>query len=279
MIPAPPSQIAVSNIAWTPQEDKSIAALLQRRGVTAIEVAPARLFPDPAAIAKGAARDTVAFWRDHGIRLAAMQGLLFGHPHLALFASNAAREAMADQLRRMIALAAELGCGPLVFGSPSNRRRGELPSEQADHRAAAFFRPLAEFAQEHGCWLCFEPNAASYGCDYVRTIGEAAALARLVDHPTFRVQLDVGNFMMERDSIDDVRTAAPLIGHCHASAPNLLPLGQEPTPLATLIATARAGGYRGLVSVEMRKPEAGSALAAIERALDYVIEAVSSVDA
>src|SRR4029077_18806515 len=117
-----------------------------------------------------------------------------------------------------------------------NRRKGDLSAEEADRRAVEIFRPLAEFAQEHGCWFCFEPNASAYGCDYVRTIAEATALAVRVDHPAFRVQLDVGNFMMEGDRIDDVRAAAPLIGHCHASAPNLLPLGRQPTPLTDLIA-------------------------------------------
>jgi D-psicose/D-tagatose/L-ribulose 3-epimerase len=275
----PVSQIAVSNIAWPPQEDEDVAALLEQRGVTAIEVAPARLFADPDAITPAAVKSALAFWSDHGIRVAAMQGLLFGRPDLALFADTAARETMADQLRRKIALAGELGCGPLVFGSPGNRRREGLPLEDAYRHAAEFFRPLAQFAEQHGCVLCFEPNAAAYGCDFVRKIGEAARLARLVDHAAFRVQLDTGNFMMEQDDVAEVRAAAPLVGHCHASAPNLSPVGQGQTPLGSLIATARAGGYRGLVSIEMRKPETGTALPALERALEYVTEAVAAVDA
>jgi sugar phosphate isomerase/epimerase len=162
-----------------------------------------------------------------------------------------------------------------VFGAARQRRRGDLTFDEALHRAAEFFRPLADVAAAHGCVLCFEPNAAAYGCDFVRTIGEAARLARLVEHAAFRVQLDVGNFMLEHDAIDDVRAAMPLVGHCHASAPMLAPVGAAPTELGPLMAVAREGDYRGHVSIEML-PDKHDAVAAIGRALDYVIATVGS---
>jgi sugar phosphate isomerase/epimerase len=271
------SQIAVSNIAWAPEDDEAVATFLRKRGVTAIEVAPGRLFAEPATTSTADIETVRAFWDKHGIRIAAMQGLLFRRSDLTLFADVGARDAMAAYLRRIIALAAQLGCGPLVFGSPGNRLRGNTPLDFAFDRAAEFFRPLAEFAHERGCVLCFEPNAAAYGCDFVRKIGEATTLARLVEHPAFLVQLDVGNFMMEGDSLDDVRAAAPLIGHCHASAPTLSPVGENSTPLGSLITAARSGGYRGLVSIEMRKVE-GDPVPSIARALVYVTETISQAD-
>jgi D-psicose/D-tagatose/L-ribulose 3-epimerase len=272
------SRISVSNIAWVAEEDEAVAALLVRRGVMAIEVAPGRLFADPITATTAEIEKIRAFWSGHGIRIAAMQGLLFGRPEFALFADDSARDAMSDYLRRVIALAGQLGCGPLVFGSPTNRRRGPLSLDEAYRRAADFFRPLAEFAHDHRCVLCFEPNASAYGCDFVQKLSEAAVLAQRVAHPAFGVQLDVGNFMMEHDEIADVRAAALLIGHCHASAPNLSLLGEAPTLLGSVVAAANAGGYRGLISIEMRRPAGRSVIAAVERALDYVSETVTAAD-
>ena len=40
-------RVAISNIAWTAEEDRDVARLLTQLSVGAIEVAPSRLFADP----------------------------------------------------------------------------------------------------------------------------------------------------------------------------------------------------------------------------------------
>jgi hypothetical protein len=44
-------RISISNLAWDPAEDGAVISLLRKYGVTAIDVAPAKLFPDIAAAA------------------------------------------------------------------------------------------------------------------------------------------------------------------------------------------------------------------------------------
>lgn len=261
--------IAVSNIAWTADEDAAVARLLSGRGVRAIEVAPARLFADPASAADRDIQAARSFWADHGISLVSMQALLFGGPNLTVFGDAAQRQAFTDYMTRIIVLAGKLGCGPLVFGSPKARLRGALPFGEACERAAELFRPLAAVAADHGCVLSFEPNAAGYGCDFVNRIGEAASLARLVDHPGFRIQLDTGNFSMEGDSLADLREALPLVAHFHASSPHLEPLSAGDGTLRAILAEV-AGVYEGHVTIEMRKQDGGSNVEAVAAALDVL---------
>jgi sugar phosphate isomerase/epimerase len=261
--------IAVSNIAWAAEEERAIARLLADHAVRAIEVAPGRLFANPSSVHPDDVAAVRAFWADFGIDIVAMQSLLFGGPHVSLFGTSEERRAMADYLQHLVDLAGRLGCGPLVFGSPRNRTRGTLPEEEAFRRAAEFFLPLAQRAADKGCVIAFEPNARDYGCDFVTHISEAVHLARMVNHPGFRVQLDCAVAAMEGDSPEMIRDAAPWIVHVHASAPFLGQL-TEGLPIAPLLDAVTQGGYQGHVSIEMRKPGDGSAVTSVSQALVWL---------
>ena len=248
-------RLAVSNIAWRADEDGPVADLLLGRGVDALEVAPGRLFADPAAATLSKAAAVRREWRARGFDLVAMQALLFGRAELHLFGDEAETEAFSSYLAHVIRLAGALGCGPLVFGSPKNRLRGDLAPEPALERAADVLRPLAQLAHAEGCTLTLEPNAAAYGCDFVQRVGEAARLARLVDDPGCGVQLDAGVFALEADDAADLREAVPLVAHFHASAPHLEHVDSNLPTIRRLAADLDEAGYDGMVSIEMRAGE------------------------
>ena len=41
-------RLAISNIAWETFEDETIATMLKRFGINAIDIAPGKYFPEPA---------------------------------------------------------------------------------------------------------------------------------------------------------------------------------------------------------------------------------------
>lgn len=260
-------RLAVSNIAWHEDEDIAVAEALAERGVDALEVAPGRLFSQPDAASEADARRVRGEWEARGLSLIAMQALLFGRSDLLLFGEDDGR-ALSEYLARIIRLAGWLGCGPLVFGSPKNRQRGALSFERACERAADVLRPLARLAHEEGCTIALEPNAEAYGCDFVRRVGEAREVVRLVDHPGCAVQLDAGVFAMEDDDPADIRSSAGDIAHFHASAPFLEPVGGNLDAIGRLADALTEQGYRGAVSIEMRAGTDNAPLVA--RAVDMV---------
>jgi sugar phosphate isomerase/epimerase len=264
-------KLAVSNIAWPCEGDNRAADILRAAGVEGLEVAPSLVWPAPA---ETAAADLDAYrrrWLDRGIRIVALQALLYGRPDLVLFADAAARARMADHLRAMAHVASRLGAGAMVFGSPANRRRGSMSTEAAMDVAVAFFRALADDLGEAGTVLCIEGNAPAYGCDFLTSTAEAAELVRRVDRPAVRLQIDTSTIALNGgDCAREIAAAAPLAGHVHVSEPHLVRLGTGGTDHVAAADALRRSGYAGWVSMEMRALPVDPDLAGVAAAIDLV---------
>ena len=254
-------RLAVSNIAWMPEQDDDVAKLLVAEGVSGVEIAPTKWRERPL---NATALDVAAYrrsWEDRGLRIVSMQSLLFGRPDLQLFTNETQRAAMVDYLRRTIDLGAALGARALVFGSPKNRTRGSVTERDATAIAIDTFRELGAHAGERSVAFCIEANPPEYGCDFITTTAEAVALCRAVELPGLRVNADLGGMTLSHDDPGlCLADAAGAIGHFHASEPNLSELGASADHARA--AEGLAGiQYPGWVSIEMRNvvPFASSA--------------------
>jgi D-psicose/D-tagatose/L-ribulose 3-epimerase len=266
--------LAVSNIAWEPSEDDAIAEVLRREGVAGVEIAPTKWRERPYEANASDVASYRRYWEDRGLRVVALQALLFGRGDLQLFADDRARAQLGDYLRQAIDFAAALGAHALVFGSPKNRVRGSMELSVATEIATTFFRDLAVHAQARGTRLCIEANPPQYGCDFVTTTAEAIALCRAIDHPGIRVNVDLGGMTMSGEQPSRlINDAGGLIGHVHASEPQLAEIGAAADHASAGRALVDVG-YEGWVSVEMRA--AGDNVAAVERAVKKTILAYRS---
>jgi sugar phosphate isomerase/epimerase len=257
-------KLAVSNIAWSEESDALIAGRLLSAGAVAIEVAPGRLgYP---AIDAETSRQ---IWSARGLPIVSMQSLLFGIAGAALFDTEERRQNLVDALSSVIAYAGTLGCGPLVFGSPGNRVRGEISFAAALAIAAPVFNALGEQAAAAGCTLCIEANAPSYGCDFVTTLAEAATLVDAIDHPAVGMMVDTGNMALAGDKLADLDTVAGRIRHFHISVPQLAPVDEDADLARRVVELLRSHGYDGIATVEMRAVR-GDEIDAVARAVEVV---------
>lgn len=249
-------RLAVSNIAWPAAEHASVLPALRELGVTAVEVAPTKLFPDPSAVSPADVDATRAWWADQGFAVVAAQALLFGRPELTLFDSTAVREQTLVYLARVLATCGRLGAGACVFGSPKNRRRGDLPEAAARDTAVSFFRRLAGYAADAGTTVVLEANPPRYGADFVTRAAEAIELVRAVDHPAFRLHLDTACMTLAGDPTRETFDAGfPQLGHFHVSEAELAAPGPGTAVDHAAFATElNQRGYAGWVSLEMREP-------------------------
>ncbi len=266
-------RLAISNIAWDITEDTSVAKLLGKFGVDAIDVAPGKYFPDPASAKDEDIANVRRWWADHGIEITGMQAFLFGTTGLNVFGESKSREAMLDHLRAVCRIGAGLGATRLVFGSPKNRDRSGLSDAQALEQAVSFFRRLGTTAQEHDVIVCLEPNPTRYGANFMTTSAETAHVVAAVGHGAIRMQFDTGALTINGESPEAVlEYSSRFIGHVHASEPDLVPLGDGGTDHQLMHKALSQHLPEHLVSIEMVATKEEPHLQSIERALVCAVE-------
>lgn len=265
-------RIAISNIAWEVGDDEAVAALLRQYRVDAIDIAPGKYFPDPRQATSVDISRVREQWAQRGVAITGMQALLFGTTGLNLFGPPAVQTALLAHLDAVCRIGAGLGATRLVFGSPKNRDRAGLSEAQTETMAVEFFRRLGDCASAYGVQVCLEPNPPCYGANFMTTSAETAAVVRQVAHSAIRMQLDTGAITINGEAAKQViADCAPLIGHIHASEPNLVVLGDGGCDHDAVGRALKAILPDRLVTIEMLAAKQEPRLHAIERALQMAI--------
>ena len=246
--------IAMSNLAFPSDAIAKSLVLWKAQGLAGIEVAPTRLAPWDE-LTPELLKSYRQVLGDAGLVVPSLQALLFGKDGLALLADEASFERLVEHLRRVAGIASLLGARIMVFGSPRQRSRGNLPVSEALVQGEARLRRCAEVVHEEaGVALGLEPVPAAYGGDFLETAEEVTNMVRVVAHPGLRLHLDTGCVKLgDGDIAASVHAGAELLSHFHAAEPQL---GPFTIPVADHVAAAKAlsdVGYKGWISIEMRQ--------------------------
>lgn len=260
----PELQLAMSNIAWDKSDDETMYGVLRDAGFTGLEIAPTRIFPEqPYDCLSSAALFGGYLKQVYGLSVPSLQSIWYGRGE-SIFDPEGA-EALLDYSAEAFQFAHILNCPSLVFGCPRNRA---LPVGRSAAEADEFFQKVGTLAARYGVRFAVEPNAPEY-TNFLNTTREVVDLVKRLDNPGLSVNLDLGALLTAgerlRDFVDDLR----YVSHIHISEPGLAPITRRPehNELAMLL---KAVGYRGFVSVEMRRPDEG--LDAVRRTVDYIAE-------
>lgn len=266
-------RLSISNIAWDVTEDPVVAKVLGQFGIDAIDVAPGKYFADPANAKDYGIVNVKRWWADHGIEITGMQALLYGTSGLNVFGEKKCQKAMLDHLQAVCRIGAGLGATRLVFGSPKNRDRSGLSDAQALEQAVNFFRRLGDVAQEHGVIVCLEPNPTRYGANFMTNSAETAHVVAAVGHGAIRMQFDTGALTINKEAPETVlESSARLIGHVHASEPDLVPLGDGGTNHRLIHKALLQHLPEHVVSIEMVATKDEPHPLSIERALSCAVD-------
>jgi sugar phosphate isomerase/epimerase len=261
-------RIAISNLAWDVADDENVAVLLKRYDVDAIDIAPGKYFPDFRTTSSAETDRVREWWTARGVAITGMQSLLFGTTGLNMFGDCKTQDSMLAHFDAICRIGASLGALKLVFGSPKNRDRSSLSDEQAHDAAITFFRRLGDIAGEYGVMFCLEPNPPCYGANFMTDSTETAQIVRDVAHCAIRMQLDTGAITINgEDPCQIINECSELIGHVHASEPNLITLGDGITDHFRVAAALDACLPDHIVSIEMLPAKNEPNLTALERAL------------
>lgn len=266
-------RLALSNIAWDVAEDDVIATLLQRFAVDAIDVAPGKYFPEPAKATDADIARVKNWWAERDIEITGMQALLFGTSGLNVFGSQESQSDLLQHLAAVCRIGAGLGATRLVFGSPKNRDRNGLNDQEALDVAVPFFRQLGDIALARGVMICLEPNPTCYGANFMTTSAETLKTVKTISHPAIRMQLDTGAMVINGENARVIlQDCATLIGHVHASEPDLLPMGEGGTDHGQMEVLLRQYLPDHVVSIEMLATKHEPHAVSIERALTVAVQ-------
>lgn len=221
-------------------------------GYEGIEIAPFTFAESAADVSASRRREIRQCAHDAGLEIVGLHWLLASPKGLHIHTRDeAVRRRTVDYLRTLVDFAGDLGAAVMVFGSPSQRKLEEADREGAWARTQESYRQILPLLQARGVVLCQEalppPEA-----DFITNTAEAAAMVRELDHPHFRLMLDVKSMCSEALPPDAIiREFAPLVEHFHANDANRRGPGFGETDFQPIARALQATGFEGFVSVEV----------------------------
>ncbi|NDE14530.1 hypothetical protein EBZ80_06320 [bacterium] len=252
-------RLAISNIAWTPEQFHDINKILKRYDINQIEMAFTTLRP------WAEWDDTfISFVRKNGYSYPSCQSILY-NTGIEIFKEQTQ---FIEHYNCVLELCSKLGISRIVLGSPTGRHIYDTTEEER----VLLFRRLGRESSVYGVTLCIEPNSTKYGCTWLTTLAETYAFVSSVAHPNVRINFDFGNYIMENDSTPISAAIVSNVGNVQISAPFLGPIDssycESYTAILSFLETA---GYNSGISLEMRSSTMGK----IIESCDKIVEILS----
>lgn len=264
-------KLAISNIAWTKEEDNKVYNLMKKYGFDGLEIAPTRLWDKPYEQSEKTLFNFSEGINKRGLNLVSMQSLLYGKPKMTIFENSSKRKNTLNYLKKAIDFASTLNINTLVFGSPKNRVIADgLNQNMAMDIAIEFFTELGKYANKKNTVFCIEPNPKDYKTNFINTTDEALDIVKAVNNEGFRLNIDCGAITLNKTPYKVIEKAVEYAGHFHISEPFLNRVeGKHHKEISTWI---KGTNYNKYLSIEMRNSLTGSNIEVVEKTLVFVFK-------
>ncbi|MBN1507855.1 MAG: sugar phosphate isomerase/epimerase [Sedimentisphaerales bacterium] len=260
-------KFALCNEMFETRPMTEVCSTASRLGYHGIEIAPFTLAPSATEVTKSRRKEVRKIIQDHGLETVGLHWLFAGPQGLHMTTPDLATwQRTRDYLAALLDLCSDLGGKVLVLGSPKQRSVIEGQTQQgAWRRAVELLGSVLDHAARLGLTICLEPLSPAE-TNFINTVEEGMKMVREIDHPNFKIHLDVKAMSSERNQksaqgLEDGQAVADIIrsvkvediGHFHVNDPNLYGPGMgevDYTPIADAI---REIGYDKWLSVEVFK--------------------------
>lgn len=158
-------------------------------------------------------------------------------------------------VERALSRARRLGMGIVVLGSGVSRSVPEgMSRARAFDELVRAGRGFATIAQRHGIVLAVEPLRRAES-NIFNTAAESLNWVKAVDHPHFRLMIDLYHLAVENEPPEVIRSAAGYVVHLHVANPRgrVYPLSADEYDYARFFGQLKAIGYTGRMSIEAAK--------------------------
>ena len=244
-------KLSISNIGWEKKNDTEVYRMMKEYGFVGLEIAPTRIFPEnPYEKNKEAEIWCKELQREYGFSVSSMQSIWFGRQE-KIFGSEEERQTLMDYTKKAIDFATAIKCENLVFGCPRNRNIENMKKLDV---AIPFFKVLGDYAAQNGTTIGMEANPPIYNTNYINDTVSAIELIEQVDSEGFKLNLDVGTMIQNKESLTELVGKVQLINHVHISEPGVISIEERKLHIE-LKEVLEAENYSKYVSIEIGKVE------------------------
>ena len=222
-------------------------------GYDGVEIAPftvARSVTEVGPDARKAIRDDAA---ESGIEITGLHWLLLSPEGLYLnHPDDGIRRRTRLYLRDLIRFCGDIGGRVMVAGSP--KQRNVLPDQTYEatwDRTRQAYLDCLPAAEENGVTICLEPLDGAQ-TNFINTPAEAARMVREIDHPNFRLIIDVRATLCQGlDVATEIHAHRDVMAYVHFNNADGDGPGFGDTDFAPILRALRETGYDGYGSVEV----------------------------
>jgi sugar phosphate isomerase/epimerase len=247
-------RLGICNELFEDWDFGQVCRTVKALGYDGLEIAPFTLAPRITDVKPERRRELRTIVEDAGLKTIGLHWLLAKTEGFYLTTPDAAvRQRTGNYLVALAEATRDLGGSLMVLGSP--KQRDLLPGvsrEQAVGYALDVFNRIMPAIGASGVDLCLEPLAPSE-TNFLNTCAEANEIIAQVNHPNFKLHMDV-----KAQSSETAGTVPELIarhakkaGHFHAQDVNLRGPGMGDIDFVPILKALVDSGYDRWVSVEV----------------------------
>jgi len=249
-------KFALCNEMFENRPMAEVAAVAGRLGYHGLEIAPFTLASSVTEISAAKRAEARKAIKDHGLETVGLHWLFAGPKGLHMTTPEQTTwRRTRDYLAALLDLCSDLGGKVLVLGSPKQRDIIEgQTKEGAWRRAVELLSSVLDQASKPGLTICFEPLSPAE-TNFINTVEEGMKMVREIDHPNFKIHLDVKAMSSEARPVPSIIRSVKVadIGHFHVNDPNLYGPGMGKVDYAPITEAVRDVGYDKWLSVEVFK--------------------------
>lgn len=247
-------RLGICNEMFEGWELADVCRTAKSLGYEGLELAPFTLAPLITDLDASRRREIQQTIEDAGLENIGLHWLLAKTEGFYLTSPDAeTRRKTGDYLIALAEAARDTGGSLLVLGSP--QQRNLLPGvshDEAEKYALEVFHRIMPDIGAMGIDLCIEPLAPSE-TNFLNTCAQAETLIQKVNHPNFKLHMDVKAQSGETDATvpELIRRHAANAGHFHAQDVNLKGPGMGDVDFGPILKALVESGYDRWVSVEV----------------------------
>jgi sugar phosphate isomerase/epimerase len=233
-----------------------VCSTARKLGYHGIEIAPFTLAPSAEEITAGQRKETRRIIEEAGLQTVGLHWLFAGPSGLHMTTTdNQVWGRTRDYLSCLLDLCSDLGGSVLVLGSPKQRSIIEGQTKDgAWQRAVELLSSVLDKAGQLGLTICIEP-LSPVETDFINTVAEGMKMVRQINHPAFKIHLDVKAMCSEQTPVPEIIRSVNVddIGHFHVNDANLYGPGMGEVDYAPIAEAIKDVGWNKWLSVEVFK--------------------------
>ena len=255
-------KLAISNIAWKPDERFKVYDLLRKKGIKNLEIAPGLLFfssEDPLMPSNKLVKEIKLELKNAELNIVSMQSLFYGSKLSVLFGTPSERVHFENNFKKAINLAEKLEIPNLVFGSPKNRCFPKnLNKIDAFFSVKDLFLRLGDYAKSSGTIIGIETNPTAYGTNFLTNLNDTIKFIEQINHKNVKITLDTGELFFSDYSSqlnELLYNSLTHINHVHLSEPFLKIPSNLKSTTVELLSILSKSSYNNYFSIELQRPK------------------------